>query len=1007
MRDHGVISASDFSANPILNSPFEEPDRHWFLDDRGIPSGDITAGRRPSRYLIPIPAARRRRRDVSGELFAGTEAESAENALINDIRREVQKWRKLPDEKKNISRVTECLLRHWREGETTPRLFFCQVEAAETLIWLNEVAPKTTVGKKILQAIKEANDEANPPLFRLAAKMATGSGKTTVMAMLIAYHTVNKSRKPSSKIFASHFLIITPGITIKDRLRVLLPHDSENYYERRGIVPFDMLPDMEKAHVVITNYHALKLQETQKITKKTRRILESGGESFSTCETPGQMLRRVCPELLRAKDAIVINDEAHHCYRRKTEIRGAEQEEKIISDEKEDVERNNEAARLWISGIEALYRSVNVQMVYDLSATPFFLRGSGYPEGRLFPWAVSDFSLMDALEAGIAKLPRVPVEDAGEENLPIYRNIYAHVSRDLPRQSRATQANMDPQELPAILQAALMALYGNYKRRSEAWEKAGVEIPPVFIIICNNTSTSKLVYDYVSGYKIKGRWREGEFPLFNNVGEDGKPLARPRTLLIDSYQLESGDTLSKDFKQAAAQEIALFKEETRRRYPERDIDKITDEELLREVMNTVGREKRLGEQVRCIVSVSMLTEGWDANNVTHILGVRKFGTQLLCEQVVGRGLRRLNYTLEEGEDKFPPEYADVFGVPFHFQGRGEADPAPPKPQVRVRHLDERAELAIFYPRVRGYKVVPPETSIVANFTPDSRLKLTVENAPAITEQSAIIGEQEEMTLDELKERRINEVIFKVASYTALRHFGDGKGGVVPRYFRDLVPIVRHWLRNYLDCLDGTFPQYLLLPPVARLAGERIYRACAPVESKERLLPVMDPFNPEGATFYVDFLTSRQRIHETQEDKSHINIAVCDSDWEMSFCRYLEENAGVFSYARNEGLGFEVPYLHDKKERRYRPDFVVLANDGSDNGNLLNLVVEIKGFRKGDAQAKADTMRRLWIPAINNDGRWGRWQFLEIMDMQDAKAKLAEYTGGKREKPRPARKRSKR
>ena len=1006
MANDDASTRPDFGINPVLNSPYAEPEAHWELDKEGLPTGEVVRGRRRSEFLIPIPSRSRRQREAAGSLDLSTEEE--ENSKVSVLRLELKKWRDTPLEKRNLSGVTMRLLRHWGGGDIQPRPFFCQLEAVETFIWLNEVAPKS--GNKevrnALQEIAAANEEANMGLPRLAAKMATGSGKTTVMAMLIAYHAINHFCNPKQKAYAGRFLIITPGITIKDRLRVLLPQDPNNYYEKNGIVPSDLLDDVKKAEVVITNYHAFGKREKTAMSKKQREMLKGHDDkNLDTSETDGHMLQRVCPQILRGGPVVVINDEAHHCYIHKKE----DEEGDIDPEEREDANRNNEAARLWINGIKALRGKVEIKSVYDLSATPFFLRGSGYSEGTLFQWVVSDFSLMDAIESGIVKLPRVPIRDSATEDdgTPIYRDLYRHIRGDLPRRGRQTQVNMDPQKLPSKLTGALQQLYEHYEENGEKWKEMGIDIPPVFIIVCNNTSTSKLVYDYISGYKVKQengteRWRRGEFPLFDNVNERGDGLlARPSTLLIDSYQLESGEVLTDEFKKAAAVEIDLFKKEYRTRYPDRDSNKISDEDLLREVMNTVGKKDRLGEQIRCVVSVSMLTEGWDTNNVTHILGVRAFGTQLLCEQVVGRALRRYNYQVEEN-GKYSVEYADVYGVPFKFVTSSEsAPPKPPKPQFRVRHLDDRAELEIVYPRVRGYRIKPPEERLVADFTATSRLVITPDMAPPSTEQQGIIGEQEILYMHDLEKRRLNEVVYSLSAYIAEHYYKDERGVVAPSRFRDLVPIVRRWLGKYVYCKQGTFEQYLLWKTIAALAAERIYPACVSRKGPEYLLPVMDPFNPEGSTIYVDFLTRKKRRHETAADKSHINLAVCDSDWEMQFCQLLEEIDDVRAYVKNDGLGFEVPYTHQEKEHQYRPDFIILMDDGEKD--LLNLVVEIKGYRDGKAQAKADTMNKLWIPAINNDGRWGRWAFEEIMDPQDMRltggdepaAILKKYTKGGR------------
>ena len=387
---------------------------------------------------------------------------------------------------------------------------------------------------------------------------------------------------------------------------------------------------------------------------------------------------------------------------------------------------------------------------------------------------------MDAIESGIVKLPRVPIDDGTvtADNLPVYRNLYKHISSELPKKGRAKQGEMNPEHIPTELQGALQTLYGHYVKTHNTWHDAGISVPPVFIIVCNNTSTSKLVYDYVSGYEIPstGRWKKGALPLFSNVSEAGKPSNHIHTLLIDSEQLDSGETMSKEFRDLAKPEIERFQKERRQRQQGRDDGNVTDEELLREVMNTIGQKGHLGEQVRCVVSVSMLTEGWDTNNVTHILGIRAFGTQLLCEQVVGRGLRRYNYDVDE-DGKFSAEYADVFGVPFTFAtGARIGITKPPKPQTRVKAEDARAHAAISFPRVRGYTIRIPDERLEAKFTEDSRLVITPENAPPRTLQQSIVGEDILMTLDDMKKHRDQRVIFFLAAETA-KKFVDEKGQI--------------------------------------------------------------------------------------------------------------------------------------------------------------------------------------------------------------------------------------
>jgi type III restriction enzyme len=452
---------------------------------------------------------------------------------------------------------------------------------------------------------------------------------------------------------------------------VLKPNDPDSYYQSRELVPGDMLGDLERAKIVITNYHAVKLRERMELSKVGRGLLQGRGEPLNTLETEGQMLQRVMPELMGLKNIVVLNDEAHHCYREKPD----DDEEELIGDERKEAENRNKAARLWISGLEIVGRKLGIARVIDLSATPFFLRGSGYAEGTLFPWTMSDFSLMDAIECGIVKLPRVPVADniSGEE-MPKFRNLWENIRGQMPRKGRGKAQNLDPDRLPTLLLTALEALYGHYQKTFELWQQEAIRVPPCFIVVCNNTSTSKLVYDWISGFH-RGNddgtttLQNGRLALFRNFDEHGNQLPRPRTLLIDSEQLESGEGLDKDFRDMAGDEIERFRREIVERTGDRQqAENLSDQDLLREVMNTVGKAERLGESIRCVVSVSMLTEGWDANTVTHVLGVRAFGTQLLCEQVIGRALRRQSYDLNE-ENLFNVEYADVLGVPFDFTAK--------------------------------------------------------------------------------------------------------------------------------------------------------------------------------------------------------------------------------------------------------------------------------------------------------------------------------------------------
>jgi type III restriction enzyme len=601
--------SQNFFDQPILNSPYRFPSRHWELVNHQ-PTNQIIENRRRSDLITPVPQSKKQRksRDQSQLIFdEGKGLSSAEQQydptpIINEIRTYVETWRNLPNaDQWLVTAETARLLKHWRSHKfEAVRPFFCQIEAVETAIWLTEVAPKmgARVGK-FWAHIRGGNEQANPELTRLALKLATGAGKTTVMAMIIAWQTVNAVRHQNSKQFSRGFLIVAPGITIRDRLRVLLPNDPESYYRHRELVPPDMLADIDRAKIVITNYHAFKLREKLEVSKGTRTAIEGWrGDKLQTTETEGQMLQRVMPDLMGLKNIIVLNDEAHHCYRERVKDTTGETEEDLKGEEKEEAKENNEAARMWISGLEAVKRKIGLALVYDLSATPFFLRGSGYAEGTLFPWTMSDFSLMDAIESGIVKLPRVPVADnIPGGDTPKFRNLWDFIGKKLPKKGRgASGKSLDPLSLPAELLTALEALYGHYHKTYDLWKAASIGIPPVFIVVCNNTSTSELIYKYVSGFHRENddgstTLENGRLALFRNFDDFGNRIAKPNTILIDSAQLESGEALDKDFREMAADEIERFRREMVERTGDVHAGETIDEAtLLREVMNTVGKK---------------------------------------------------------------------------------------------------------------------------------------------------------------------------------------------------------------------------------------------------------------------------------------------------------------------------------------------------------------------------------------------------------------------------------
>jgi type III restriction enzyme len=615
---------------------------------------------------------------------------------------------------------------------------------------------------------------------------------------------------------------------------------------------------------------------------------------------------------------------------------------------------------------------------------------------------------MDAIECGIVKLPRVPVADnlpgAQPGDMPMFRNLWEHIRKKMPKKGRGKAEGLNPLELPTQLQTALEALYGHYEKTHALWAAAKIAVPPCFIVVCNNTATSKLVYDYISGFQRQhpdgsSQLEFGRLPLFRNHDEHGNPLPRPNTLLIDSEQLESGEALDDSFRQAAGPEIEQFRHEVLERGGPladeiRDGKAFDDARLLREVMNTVGKPGRLGEAIRCVVSVSMLTEGWDANTVTHVLGVRAFGTQLLCEQVIGRALRRQSYELNE-EGLFNVEYADVLGIPFNFTAKPVVSPPqPPRETIQVKAVrPARDHLEIRFPRVQGYRTELPEERLTARFNADSVLELTPDLVGATeTRNSGIIGETVDLNLAHTGDVRPSQVVYELTSHLVLNKYRDANGEPQLHLFGQLKRIAREWLDGYLVCKGGTYPAQLKYKMLADMACNKIEAGItrALIGSKP-ITAVLDPYNPTGSTAHVNFNTSKTERWDTvgPPPKCHLNWVILDSDWEAEFCRVAEAHPRVLAYVKNHNLGLDVPYRYGSETRTYRPDFIVRVDDGRGADDPLNLIVEIKGYRREDAKEKKSTMDTYWVPGVNHLKTHGRWAFAEFTDVWQMQVDFAD------------------
>ena len=968
--------------SPILNSPYFEPLKHFGSDDRGL-TDEIANFRRPSSTYIPVPRAKTAKKQAEQNTAEGAFGKELqqENEFVNKIRAKLSEWRS--QSYPGVTKTTRDLLAYWQDETRENKLFFCQIEALETLIYINEVAEKA--GEHwIANELQTANKEANPELFRIALKMATGSGKTVVMAMLIAYNTLNKIRYPQDIRFTDAFVIVAPGITIRDRLNVLQPNNPGNYYKARGIVSHQDFELLQQAVVLIINYHQLELRQNQRF--QVGAVMKAADliDQQAVKESPNAMVNRVFKAVASKARILVINDEAHHCYREKPT------DEKLAGEERKEADENNEAARVWISGLETLSKKMNVNAVIDLSATPYFLRGSGYDEGKLFPWVASDFSLLDALESGIVKIPRLPVsaDNLTAEDEPEFRNLWLHISDKLPKKGfRTGDYNLDAVHLPNELHEALESLYGSYEKNYRLYEeyrkKDPAVMPPVMIVVCNNTTVSELVYRWIAGYERETesgalKVEKGNLEIFRN--EDGvRVLDKPNTLIIDSAQIESGKNINDEFKRIFDKEIEDFRKEYRRRFAGRD--EPTDGELLREVMNTVGKPGKLGENIKCVVSVSMLTEGWDVNTVTHILGIRAFSTQLLCEQVVGRALRRVDYSVNE-DGLLSPEYAEVYGVPFSFlrPGKDGQPPEPPKVIHRVYAIEERVKYEITYPRVDGYRYEIDEEKLAAQFTDES--KTVIENEPTEVTMGGPIGEEVTEGLEKIKERREGEVVMRLTQGLLRRYFIDADGN--ERYWLgpQLMRIASEYVEKHVVLKDRMVIGYLSVGEYFSGALTKIHQAIVKENladgSNRKVMPILAPYDTIGSTRYVDFITS-EPVAETV--KSHINYVVADTEeWEQGVAKRLEQMPEVLAYVKNQNLGFTIPYEHQGITHQYTPDFI--ARIETFDKQILNLLIEVTGKKDDKKMLKVKTTRELWVPAINNAEKFGRWDVLEIQDIHE-------------------------
>ncbi|WP_289023011.1 BPTD_3080 family restriction endonuclease [uncultured Salegentibacter sp.] len=1020
--------------NPILNSPYEEPKLHYHTNDKGeLDYESVQKGRRifiPDIHVIPT------RQGAQKEIFEVNDlAEEYGTHLVNLVRKEIGQWRDAGYP--NTTRVTKELLNFWfnnPERHAIKKLFFAQRETVETAIWLNEVAERSNAGQNILNKVKASQKEVSNKdefqLPRIAFKMATGTGKTVVMATLIVYHYFNRQEYRQDTRFADNFLIVAPGITIKDRLGVLFvdkkssnKNQREDYYAIRDLVPRKLEPKLANINskLVITNYHSFEAR-TLKGNKKSPfdgKIIrhDDKGKPIKqeAKEDTNQVIKRVLGNFKKGSRLLVLNDEAHHCYLPKEKGKTKDTE----GDE-------NAKAAVWFSGLAELKKEFKLTAVYDLSATPYYLQGSGYQPYSLFGWVVSDFGLIEAIESGLVKIPYLPESDNTQElTMPVLRNLYEHVKDELPRKGRRTQRkeakeegrkiSEAPPKIPHLVKGALDQFYSHYKDYADNIREKGeaaVELfsrPPVFIAVCNNTAVSKEVYKFVAGYEYENEKGEintvpGTYDLFSNYDQTGRLKRKSPTLLIDSEALDNADQVSSDFKKIFDAEIEEFKRDYARLKGQGAVENITDAEILREVVNTVGEPGKLGAHVKCVVSVSMLTEGWDANTVTHIMGLRAFGSQLLCEQVAGRALRRMNYFLQgydkEGNptsdkrkivvEKFPPEYAHIIGVPFKMFKGGATTIADPPEYTHVQAIPSRQEEhEIEFPNIDGYRVEYSEDDLKYDFSDIENFEIDGSKFPTTTVMgTAFSGEEEELQVSQVLEKRKQEIIYLITKELIKFHFSDEDHNPNFQKFQKLKAIVDYWYNNKVLLLNIEDEKYkkLLYFQDPKTIADHISRGINPhFNNSEYIKPVFNYYNRFGSTKYVSGNTSKD-VYATE--KSHVNYVVMDSDWEGVCAKTLEEIEEVESYVKNQFLGHVVPYVKDGKDKMYYTDFLVRVR--KKDGEMANLMIEITGMNRDKTEKKWFVENR-WLPAVNavrEKYNYDEWHFIEIAnDIRNMKNQL--------------------
>ncbi|MDL1878762.1 type III restriction endonuclease subunit R [Cytophagia bacterium CHB2] len=1036
------MSAFEVS-EPILNSPFDEPGLHWHLEEGKMPQQ--RAGRRPAGYFYRDPHA------TASNNEHETRGVWVELELVNLIRTRVKEWRALALRGEGgVTRTTQELLNYWRREGRQHRLFFAQLEAAETIVFLTEARID------FLQGIVVPSDEPSEERIaegyrafrRYALKMATGSGKTTVMGMLAAWSILNKVSDRSDARFSDTVLVVCPNVTIRNRLQELDPANGEaSLYRTRDIVPSHLMSDLNKGRVLVTNWHVFEPQSPQangvsarvnkagvplekreyiwigekNTTARGRRYLtlEEYGrqvaarrltvlkeerdaqghlkgahvESVRYVESDAALINRVLGREVGGKQNILVfNDEAHHAYRIRRPEPEADEDD-LFGEVEESTEFFKEAT-VWVDGLDKIHKIRGINFCVDLSATPYFLGRVGQDTNRTFPWVVSDFGLTDAIESGLVKIPQLAVQDNTGAEIPGFRNIWRWILEHLTRAERGgARSPVKPEAILRWANAPIAMLGGLWERTLKEWARLRREQrPPVFILICKNTKIAKMVHEWLAGEERPQGIPPAGIEGFRN--ENGNVY----TLRVDTkvvHETDTGEAKSDEMKWMRFTLDTVGKIEWPRDRQGRTLFPEGFEELAKKLNRPLHPP---GRDVRCIVSVGMLTEGWDCNTVTHIIGLRPFMSQLLCEQVVGRGLRRTNYSDFDEKGRLREEVAKILGVPFEvipFKANSNA-PATTQKRHHVHAVAAKVQYKIEFPRVTGYRQAI-RNRVTVDWDAVAPLPLDPLNIPVEIKMKAGIpnnqgrpsiygpGKLEEVDLAAFRAgRRMQTLLFELAADLTRDYVTQAGGEALAQViFPQVLKIVEKYLKEKVTVIPPNDLLDAFLAPYYGWIIERLVEAIQPdvSEGEAPELPVYETNRGPGSTSEVDFWTSRDVCEVIN---SHLNYVVADTQiWEQSAAYTIDNHRAVEAFVKNAGLGFAIPYLHDGQMHDYIPDFIIRLKGKTPR----HLILEVKGYDRL-AEIKAQAAQR-WINAVNADGRFGTWYYAMARGLEEVGKKINE------------------